>query len=230
MRNILLTLVLFSASSFAMDVPQIQVQGNCEIKVVPDRGTITFTAENQSKDQKEAVKKTNDQINKLKDEITSLGLDNLELKNTNYNVYPVRDYEKEKYIDKGVRASLTLEVTTSEIGKIGEAMVKASKVGIINVGSLSTFLSLEKSQKEYLKCLDIAADDAKDKAVQLGKKLGFKVGEVINLSEVPNIQRPQPYMGHAMTKSMSMAEAAPVQIEAGTQNYSTNIQVTFSIK
>lgn len=231
MRKTLLALVLFSASSFAaMDIPQVQVQGNCEIKVVPDRGTITFTAENQSKDQKEAVKKTNDQINKLKDEITSLGLDNLELKNTNYNVYPVRDYEKEKYVDKGVRASLTLEVTTSEISKIGEAMVKASKVGIINVGSLSTFLSLEKSQKEYLKCLDIASDDAKVKALQLGKKLGFKVGEVINLSEVPNIQRPQPYPGHAMMKNMAMDEAAPVQIEAGTQNYSTNIQVTFSIK
>lgn len=225
-----LGLVLSAGSLAAMDVPQIQVQGNCEIKVVPDRGTITFTAENQSKDQKEAVSKTNTQINKLKDEITSLGLDDLELKNTNYNVYPVREYEKEKYVDKGVRASLTLEVTTSEISKIGEAMVKASKVGIINVGSLNTFLSLTKSQKEYLKCLDIAAEDAKDKAIQLGKKLGFKVGEVINLSEVPNIQRPQPYPERAMMKSMAMADAAPVQIEAGTQSYSTNIQVTFSIK
>lgn len=231
MRIAFLALVLVSFSSFAaMDVPQIQVQGNCEIKVVPDRGTITFTAENQSKDQKEAVSKTNNQINKLKDEITSLGLDDLELKNTNYNVFPVRDYEKEKYVDKGVRASLTLEVTTSEISKIGEAMVKASKVGIINVGSLSTFLSLEKSQKEYLKCLDIAAVDAKDKANQLGKKLGFKVGEVIGLTEVPNIQRPQPYESRSMMKSMAMADAAPVQLEAGTQSYSTNIQVTFSIK
>lgn len=231
MRITLLGLVFFSSYSFAaMDVAQVQVQGNCEIKVVPDRGTISFTAENQSKDQKEAVKKTNDQINKLKEEITSLGLDNIELKNTNYNVYPVRDYEKEKYVDRGVRASLTLEVTTSEIAEIGEAMVKASKVGIVNVGSLMTFLSLEKSQKEYLKCLDIASDDAKNKAIQLGKKLGFKIGDVIHLSEVPNIGGPRPYQEASMMKSMSMAEAAPVQIEAGTQSYSTNIQVTFSIK
>ena len=67
MRKTFLALVLLSANTYAMEVPQIQVQGNCEIKVVPDRGTITFTSENQSKDQKEAVKKTNDQINKLKD-------------------------------------------------------------------------------------------------------------------------------------------------------------------
>jgi uncharacterized protein len=231
MRITLLGLVFFSSLSFAaMDVPQIQVQGNCDIKVVPDRGTISFTAENQSKDQKEAVKKTNAQINKMKEEISSLGLDNLELKNTHYNVYPVRDYEKEKYVDRGVRVSLTLEVTTSEIAKIGEVMVKASKVGIVNVGALMTFLSLEKSQKEYLKCLDIASEDAKNKAIQLGKKLGFKVGDVINLSEVPNMGDHRPYQEAPMMKSMSMAEAAPVQIESGTQSYSTKIQVTFSIK
>src|SRR3989344_3354476 len=187
----ILGLSFFSLASLA-ETPQIQVQGNWEIKVTPDRGSIVFTAENQFKDQKTAVKKTNDQINSLKEEIKKLGLPDLELKNINYAVYPVRDYEKERYVDKGVRASLGLEVTTSEIPRIGEAMMKASQVGIQNVGSLFTFLSLEKSQQEYLKCLDIAADDAKGKARQLAKKLGFKIGDVILLNEVPNIPRPIP--------------------------------------
>lgn len=221
----ILSLSIFSLASLA-ETPQIQVQGNCEIKVTPDRGSIVFTAENQFKDQKTAVKKTNDQINSLKEEIKKLGLKDLELKNINYAVYPVRDYEKERYVDKGVRASLGLEVTTSEIPRIGEAMMKASQVGIQNVGSLFTFLSLEKSQQEYLKCLDIAADDAKGKARQLAKKLGFKIGDVILLNEVPNIPRPIPEHRVAMK---TMMDSAP-QIEAGTQNYSTNIQITFSIK
>lgn len=221
----ILGLSIFSLASLA-ETPQIQVQGNCEIKVTPDRGSIVFTAENQFKDQKTAVKKTNVQINSLKEEIKKLGLKDLELKNINYAVYPVRDYEKERYVDKGVRASLGLEVTTSEIPRIGEAMMKASQVGIQNVGSLFTFLSLEKSQQEYLKCLDIAADDAKGKARQLAKKLGFKIGDVILLNEVPNIPRPIPEHRVAMK---TMMDSAP-QIEAGTQNYSTNIQITFSIK
>lgn len=213
-----------------MDVPQIQVQGNCEMKVIPDRGRITFTSENQSKNQKEAVKKTNDQINKLKEMIKDLKLSDLELKNTGYTVFPVREWEKERMVEKGYRASLSLEVVTSDIPRIGEAMMKGSAAGITNVGALETFLSLEKSQKEYLKCLDVAADDAKDKANQLGRKLGFKVGEVIALHEVPNIQPPQPpMMERAMMKTMD-AGSAPTTIEAGTQQFSTNIQVTFSIK
>ncbi|WPU63447.1 SIMPL domain-containing protein [Peredibacter starrii] len=221
-----LIVLLFSVAAFADD-PEISVQGNCEIKVTPDRGAITFTAENQARDQKDAVKKTTEQINQLKEEIKKLNLADLELKNTNYNVFPVREYEKEKIVDKGIRATLSLEVTTSEIARIGEAMQSAAKVGVINVGSLTTFLSLEKSQKEYLKCLDIAADDAKGKAQQLAKKLGFKLGDVIKLNEVPQMPQPVPVMERAMMKSM---DAAPAQIEPGTQQYSTNIQVTFKIK
>lgn len=223
---VLASLVCLCTSALAMDVPQIQVQGNCEIKVIPDRGMITFSAENQSKDQKLAVKNTHTQIEKLKEEIKKLDLKDLELKTTNYSVYPVRDYENERYIDKGTKAALSLEVTTSEISRIGETLTKASKVGIQHVGSLSTFLSLEKSQAEYLKCLDIAADDARKKAKQLARKLGFEIGEVISLNEVPNISRPVPEYRTAMK---TMADSAP-QIDAGTQNYSTNIQITFSIK
>lgn len=225
-------IVLFiSLPILASNEAHIQVQGNCEMKVIPDRGTITFTAENQSKDQKEAVKKTIDQINKLKSSLETLALKNLELKNTHYNVYPVREYEKERYLDKGIRATLTLEVTTSEISRIGETMILASKAGILNVGSLITFLSLEKSQEEYLKCLDIAAMDARNKAQQLGKKLGFKIGEVIALIEGPIVDRSKPNPERSMMKTWGdVTETATTQIESGTEQYSSNIQVTFSIK
>lgn len=224
---LLFILALMTIISARADDPQIQVQGNCQIKVTPDRGTLVFAAENQSKDQKEAVKKTTDQVEKLKTQIKKLNLKDLELKNSNYNVYPVREYEKERYVDKGYKATLNLEVTTSEISRIGETMMKASEAGIINVGNLTTFLSLEKSREEYLKCLDIAADDARNKAKQLAKRLGFKVGEVILLNEVPNIPGPVPE--HRLGAMKTMMDSAP-QIEAGTQNYSTNIQVTFKIK
>jgi len=231
MRLVILFFLLIN-SAFAEKIPHIQVQGNCEIKVIPDRGMISFSAENQSMDQKVAVKKTNDQINLLSEEIKKLKLKDLELKNSNYSVFPVREWEKNMVVNKGFRAALSLDVTTSEISRIGEAMVKSSTVGITNVGGLQTFLSLEKSQTEYLKCLDIAADDARKKALQLAKKLDFKIGDVIALNEVPNIQQPH-YPERSMMKSLvggGGGDAAPVAIQAGTQQYSTNIQVTFKIK
>lgn len=169
-------------------------------------------------------------MNDLKAKITALKLADAEFKTTNYNVTPIREWEKEKMVDKGIRASMTLEVTTSEIARLGEAMVEASKAGLENVGAMTMFLSLEKSQAEYLKCLDIASKDARKKADQLGSKLGFKVGDVLSVIESPaQMPGPTPFPERAMMKS-SMADAAPVSVDAGSQNFATNIQVTFKIK
>jgi uncharacterized protein YggE len=223
-----LLLLFLSPMLFAAELQGVQVQGSCEMKVIPDRGSVSFTAENQSKDQQEAVKKTNDQMNELKKKIQKLKLEGVEFKTTNYFVHPVREYEKERYVDKGTKVSMTMEITTSEISRLGEAMLEASKVRIQNVGQMMTFLSLEKSQSEYLKCLDLAALDARKKADQLAKKLGFEVGDVKNLIESPSqTSNPAPVFAKSMN-SLRGAEAAPV--EAGTQNFSTNIQVTFEIK
>jgi uncharacterized protein YggE len=145
-------------------------------------------------------------------------------------VTPIRDWEKDHYVDKGIRAAMTLEVTTSEISRMGEAMVEASKVGIQNVGSMTTYLSLEKSQAEYLKCLDVASQDARKKADQLAKKLNFSIGNVISVIESPAPKLPpMPIYERSMSmKSKSMMDTTTV--EPGTQNFSTSIQVTYSIK
>ena len=227
-----LLVLLISPVLFAAENNGVMVQGSCQIKVVPDRASVSFTAENQKKSQSEAVKVTNAQMTELKEKIQKLKLADIEFKTTNYNVYPVREYEKDHYVDKGTKVTMTLEITTSDISRLGEAMVEASHAGIQNVGTMMTFLSLEKSQSEYLKCLDIASHDARKKAEQLAKKLDFNVGKVLNVIESPVAMQPSPVpqRGAMFAKSamMDSIEAAPV--EAGTQNFSTNIQVTFEIK
>jgi uncharacterized protein YggE len=221
---------IFSSAAMASAKQGLLVQGNCQLKVVPDRGSISFTAENQSKDLQSAVKKTTHQINELKEKIQKLKLEHFELRTLNYAVYPVREYEKDKYVDKGIKVSMTLEVTTSQIQRLGEAMMEASNVGIQNVGSLITFLSLEKSQDEYLKCLDLASIDAKKKADQLAKKLNFGVGKVLNLVEAPALNQAPVPERMVMAKSTMMMDGSAPSVEAGTQNFSTQIQVTFEIK
>jgi uncharacterized protein YggE len=225
-------LLVLSFPVLADEIRGIQVQGSCDIKVTPDRGSVSFTAEHQTKDQKDAVKKTNQQMNDLKERLNKLKLENVEFKTTNYMVTPVRDWEKDRYVDKGFKASMTIDLTTSDISRLGEAMVEGSKAGVQNVGSMTTFLSQEKTRNEYLKCLEVASEDARKKADQLARKLGFKVGDVINIIESPIMQQrpPQPFFEAQMIKSKSMADATPVSLDAGTQNFSTTLQVVFAIR
>ena len=227
--KLLILFILLSFNAFADD--GIEVQGKCEIKVVPDLGSLHFTVENLAKDQKQAVKLTTEQVNKLKADLESLKLAKYEIKTTHYNVVQVREYENNKYVTKGMKASMGLEIETSDIPRLGEAMALASKNNITNIGSLVTSLSLDKSQKEYLKCLEIASQDASVKAHALAKKLNFKVGKVLKLIESPNtVERPRPFPMLKSSMAMNDSASADMGVEAGTHTFSTNILVTFEIK
>jgi len=231
-KTLALFLILTSFSTWAKNPKQVQVQGTCQIKVTPDRGRITFTAENDSKNQKDALKKTNKQINELKEKISGLKLANLELKNTSYYVHPIREYEKDRLVDKGMRVSLGLEVTTSDIAKIGEVIVVASELDIKNVGQLQTFLSEKEEQKNYLHCLEIASQNAKEKAQKLADQLNFKLGGVEGIVEGVTEETPSPMPRRGMVKTMmALAESAPVSnIEIGQELFSITLEVTFGIK
>lgn len=230
-KGLLSALFLFtSINSFAASPDLIMVQGKCDKKVVPDRAAITFTSENTNRDQKKAFTKTTKEIDDLKIQISKLKLKDSVLKTTGYQVNPVREYENDKLVDKGMRVALSLRVETSEIEKIGETLAEASKLGISQVGNLETFLSLEKNRSEYLSCLDVAAEDAQLKAKRLAKNLNVKIGDVHKIIEAP-VPAPTPvFHGNAMMKSMSADSMPAPKIEAGEQDFSATIDIHFKIK
>ncbi|MFY7993832.1 MAG: SIMPL domain-containing protein [Bacteriovoracaceae bacterium] len=225
-----LVAALFSTSSFAA-TSFVNVTGKCQMKVIPDQASLAFTAEALEKDQQKAVNKITVQTKELTDKIKELKLKGMVLETSNYNVHQQRDWENNKMVDKGYRASVTITVTSNEISRMGEAMVLGSKVGITNVGNLRSFLSLEKEQAEYLKCLDIAAEDARGKADQLAKKLKAKVGDVLEIYERPQQSSPSPVYERTMMAMKGASDTmASIPVEAGEQVFSTQIEVKFSLK
>ena len=229
MRFLLFALFL-STSSFAA-TSFVTVTGKCQMKVVPDQASLAFTAEALEKDQQKSVTKITTQMKELTDKIKELKLKGMVLETSNYNVHQQRDWENNKMVDKGYRASVTLTVTSNEISRMGEAMAVGSKVGITNVGSLRRFLSLEKEQAEYLKCLDIAAEDARGKADQLAKKLKARLGDVLEIYERPQMSSPSPVYERTMMAMKGASDAmSSVPVEAGEQLFSTQIEVKFSLK
>ena len=227
MKNMIKVLALvvsapaFAATSF------VTVTGKCQIKVIPDQASVIFTAEALEKDQQNSVKKVSTQINDLTEKVKALNLKGLVLDTSAYQVNQQKEWENNKMVDKGYRASLSLTVTSSETAKMGEVLALGSKAGISNVGNLKNFLSIEKEQIEYLKCLDLAAANAQQKAEQLAKKLKAKVGDVLEIYEsAPSEQAPTPVFSRMAMKGASDS----VPVESGEQLFTTQIQVKFSLK
>ncbi|MFP5492609.1 MAG: SIMPL domain-containing protein [Bacteriovoracia bacterium] len=225
----LLALLLIASTQAATRT--VNVQGRCEIKVTPDRASLELKMEKTLSDPAAAVNEVTKKIEAARAEIKKMNLAHLELRTTHFQVSPHREWENNKNVFKGHRASMGLEVITSDIAKLGGVMAMAAKQGLNGTDGFRPFLSLEKSRTEYLKCLDVASQDALKKAQQLAKSLDAKVGEVESISEsAPVIHRPQPMYSAMMDgAAMEKSVAAPT-IDVGEETFSTTLQVSFKLK
>ena len=214
-------------------VRSISVSGQCLRTALPDRGSITVTADNRDKNLQTATKKTTESYEELKKAVQKLGLKNVELQTSEYVVDEIREWEKDKSVFKGYRARMGLQVTTSEFARLGEVIAIASNQSLKEVGSLRTFLSDEKNREERTACLEEAIGHAQIKAAKMAKAAGAKLGRVLQLQEegASNPQPPTPMYEARMLKSaMNDAMPAPPSVDAANQKISLSIQAVYSLE
>ncbi len=228
--KLLLTGALLLAGA-AQAAREVAVAGKCEIKTSPDRGRLQLRMEKTAPQVDAAVTEVSTRIEKAKAAIRKLNLADLELHTPSYQVNEHREWEKDKNVFKGYRASLGLEVTTSEIKRLGEVMGIAAHHGLTGTDGLQTFLSTEKAQAEYLRCLDIAAKDARKKAARLAETLGASLGEVERIAEESARQEhPRPMMMEKAVFAADASAARAPQVEVADQAFSVTLQVVFRLK
>lgn len=236
MKKITLALsLLISTSLFAADANprMVSVSGECNHMVSPDRGSITLTVEYLNMDLAKATREAADSYERVSSAVKKLKLDNFNMRTSEYSVSQVMEWQKDHQVMKGYRVRMGLWVSTSETNKLGEVIAIASREKVKEVNSLQTYLSDERQMVEEIACLQEASANARVKAQKLASALGASLGEVITVNE-SGVSRPffQPQREMMMRgKAMSMAmDAAAPNIEAGQQNLSLSVQVTFGLK
>lgn len=214
-------------------VRSVAVSGQCLRSVVPDRGSIVVTIDNQDKNVQAATKKTTEAYDALKKAVQKLALKDVELQTSEYNVQEVREWEKDKSVFKGFRARMGMEVTTSEIARLGDVISIASNQKITNVGALRSFLSEEKNRQEREACLEEAIAHAQTKAAKMARAAGAKLGRVLQLKEenASMTPVPPPYQPLFRAKSSMMEssqDAAPT-IDSSTQKLSLSVDALYAL-
>lgn len=171
----------------------ISVSGKGEIIAKADIATFTFSvteeAVNISDAQNRATKKINDSINFLK----SKGIEEKDIKTTNYNIYPRYNYVnpineksmimpiKDNRILIGYEVNQGIEVKVRDIGSAGTILSGIGNLGVNNVSGLN--FSIDEEDKLKKEARDLAIEDAKKEAKVLAKGLGIKLVRIINFSE-----------------------------------------------
>jgi uncharacterized protein YggE len=211
-------------------VRSVNVTGECQLMVSPDRGQIDLTVESLDKDVQKSTARATDTYNKLKKAVEKLKLTEAELSTAAYHVEQKISWENSKKIMEGYQTTMTLRVISSELPKFGDVIRAANSLEITNIGNLQTFMSL--SQKKTLgdQCLKDAMLNAKEKANLMVSTLGSKLGKALLINEQESFSsypNPVPYAQLAMSR-MSDAQAAP-EVTTAAQAFSKKIQVTFEL-
>ena len=236
MRLFILPIILFVfGANAATDTKGITVSGSCIKRSQPDRGSVILVAQFVNKSGSAAAKRAMETYELLRKAVQQMKLKNLELQTSEYNLQEEFDYQNNKQVSRGYRASLGLQVITSEIGRLGEVAALSSKYEVNRVEGMSTFLSEEKTKEMEEACLVEAIRNARDKAEKMASAASAKVGEVIAIDENADNGRPSPapYQIAAasakMMNSAEMASSAP-NIESKSSVISVNVQVRFALK
>ncbi len=165
-----------------------------KVTVVPDIAKITVGIEEQGQSLKTVQDSLNRKSKSLTDSLKKLGIDEKDIKTTNYNVYPEYDYDSTPYKIDGYRVSTSYEVKITDFDIVNEALTMATQSGANVIGNIS-FEVNEKTKDEYLqKAREEAVKLAKDKAEGLAKAAGITLGKIINVTESNGVDYPRPVM------------------------------------
>lgn len=185
---------------------------------------MTVDGETVSEAQAENTRIMNNLIAQLK----QLGIEEKDVKTSDYNVYPRYDYlEDEGSVLKGYTVSQNVTVKIRDLSVVSNVISLAGQVGANNVGGLSFTIDevdvyLDEARQDALKKIG-------EKAKILRESLGVRFVGIVSYNEYSGNGLPTPiYNLKAMDFGMG-GEALPT-IESGSNDVTLNVSIVFEIK
>ncbi len=219
----------------------ISVSGMGEVFAVPDIATFSVSVQEEAKEvevaQETATEKTNDIIAYLKAE----GIEDRDIKTTDYNVYPQYDWVQEaeragivtpgRQVLRGYQVSQTISVKVRDTEKAGGLLSGVGSRGASNVSGLSFTIDDEDALKAEAR--QLAIDEAAAKAEALADQLGVEIVRVVGFNEDSYgypvyAARGGVAMDMAYSEEAKMAPAP--ELPVGENKITSNVNVTYEIR
>lgn len=227
-KAVLFLSIMFITMSYAQEikqVPQISVNGEGKVKVVPDQATILATIETKGNNAKD-VKKQNDlKMEAVLKFIKKMNLDPADYKTQRVALNPEYDYEKKKH---NYNATQTIEILLKDLSKYDELMEGLVDEGINRIDNV-TFQSSKLAQYQS-EARKLAMKEAKLKAEDYVSVLGQKVGRAMTIADNSQTYYPQPIRFAAMKMEMSDAAAPRETLAVGEITITSNVSVSFILE
>jgi len=219
-----------------LDRPSISITGEGRVFIKPDIGQISLGVVAESATVAEAQRRAADTENKIIASLKANGVEEKDIKVINYNISPKYDYGQSEIMIYpprpggvprivGYTVSENLEVKIRDTAKAGKIISDAGRAGANQVGGI--VFTTEDPSTVQAEARAKAIEDANNKAKELERRLGIRLGKIIGFYESGG---PYPiYRDYALGKGGDAAMPTP-EIPVGENEVVVNVNITYQIR
>jgi uncharacterized protein YggE len=179
----------------------------------------------------EATKDSTDKMNAIIVSIKDLGIEEKDIKTTDYSLNPVYNWIDGKgQVLQGYQVSQNVSVKVRDLDKIGEVIAKTTEQGANQIGNVSFTIDDEYELKNEAR--EMAIDKAKEKAEMMAEQAGMKLGAVKSVYESADVAYPVPMYANAkleMAVDQSAGLGAP-SIQTGQNEIRVEVTLVYEVK
>ncbi len=208
----------------------IWVSGEGTVTVVPDIALLSLGVEAQADTVAVAQGQAATAMAAVTTELDRAGVDDKDIKTTQFSIYPVRRWsdEKQQEILIGYRVTNTVTVKVRRVDEVGGIIDAVTIAGgdLIRINSIS--FTVDDPADYKVEARDKAMADAQAKASQLAELSDVKLGRPVYINESGGAMPvARSFFAEA---AMGMAPPPPTQISPGETEIRLSVQVVYGIE
>lgn len=204
------------------------VEGTGEVAVIPDIASISVGIEESGATLEAVQKSANEKSKTLVKALKDLGIDEKDIKTTNYSVFPEYDYQGRTPRITGYRVSISYQVKIKNFEKVNDVLVQVTSSGANVVGSVSFEVNDETKNKKLGEAREEAVKEAREKAQSLASAAGVTLGKILNISETQ--EAPSPIGLREADIGIGGAPVPAPDITPGETQFSVSVFVSWEIR
>jgi uncharacterized protein YggE len=210
-------------------VPQIVVSATGEVKVAPDKATISIGVQSRAPTAADASQQNAQKQRAVIDAIKARGVPAEQISTSNFNVIPETRYDREGQQAPRTTSYLvmnTVNVEVKRVDQVGPVIDAVLAAGANQINSLN--LGVQNADSARRTALQIAVAKARADADAIARAAGGSLGSMIEMiAHESSVRPPIPFMRDmAMTVAKS-AEATPIEAGMETITATVNARWTF---
>ena len=215
----------------------IIASGEGEVTGKPDVATFSFSILATGLDSVAAQNDVNTKMKAIVDYLKEQGVEEKDIKNDYYNMYPKYRYEEVECMDMygycpsneiqdGFEITQGITVKVRDTAKAGEVLSGVGGKGATNLSGLS--FTIDDTKALEIEARSLAIAEAKVEAERLAKELGKRIDKMVTFQEDGGYD-PYYYGGYE-SDAMYKASVESAILPTGENTITANVHITYQLK